>query len=212
MKIRNSSIAIIAILSLSSCAFLEGLKKDEQAYKAPEPDYLSEKSVAADIKKFFNGDIESFAITQDSAGKINGTYTARISAKWEGNRGTIEQKFKHNDGAQESRTWLITIEPDQTFTAVGHDIAMPSKGNKQIGNAIQMLYTLSLPVVGSDGKSLQEDISFEDMMYQVDDKSMIMISNVRKNNISNGKIISSLKKCDRPNKSSDKVDKNDDKN
>lgn len=203
MKIRNYPAIVIAISLLSSCAILQN-HSNKQSYKAPEPDYLGEKATAADIKKFFNGEIESFAITQGKDGKIDGTYTAKISAKWDGNRGTIEQKFKYNDGSQESRTWLITLGQDQTFTAVGHDIAVPSKGNKQIGNAIQMLYTLSLPFNDADGKIVQKDVSFEDMMYVVDDKSMIMISNVLRNNTRTGKIIASLRKCDR--KSDDKKD------
>jgi hypothetical protein len=174
-------LAVFFVSSLSSCAFLDRFNK------APELDFLDRGS-KIDLKKFFNGEIEAFAITQDENGKISGTQTAKISGKWDENKGVIQQNFIYADGTKDSRTWLITINSDGTFDAVGHDVTSPAKG-KQSGNAAQMIYSLSL--AGKDGK---QEVKFEDKMYLVDDKSMIMISNFKRGYSSSGKSIFSLKK------------------
>ncbi len=176
---------IAALVSLlSSCAYINNFKK------APEVDYL-DRGVKIDIRKFLNGELEGFAVMQDGNGKIIGTETIKISAKWDDNKGVMQQNFIYFDGKKDSRTWLITLEDDGTFSAVGHDVTSAAQG-KQIGNAMEMIYTLSLR--GSAGK---EQVRFVDKIYLVDEKSAIMISDSRKNFGSSGKAIIALKKIEK---------------
>ena len=176
-------LAITAV-ALSSCAYVEKFlpKKAE-----PQLDYL-ERSSKLDIKKFFNGDLEGFAITQDQDGKITGTQTIKINGKWDENKGVVQYNFSYDNGKKDSRTWLITLDPDNTFDAVGHDITAPAKG-KQIGNASQMIYSLLLP--DPMGK---KEVSFVDKVYLVDDKAAIMISDFKRGYGDSGRTIISLKK------------------
>lgn len=178
-----SKFLIISITAslLSSCAFLQNFNKH------PEVDSL-DKGVKIDIRKFLNGDLEGFAIVQDGDGKIIDTQTIKINGKWDENKGVVQQNFIFANGKKDSRTWLITLEENGTFDAVGHNVTAPAQG-KQIGNAMQMFYTLSLPAeVG------KQNVSFEDKIYLVDDKSAIMISSFKKGFSSSGKFIISLKK------------------
>lgn len=178
-------VAIFIASTLSSCAVIQNFLAPKAA---PQLDYL-DGATKMDIKKFFNGDLEGFAIKQDSNGKITSTLTTKINGKWDDNKGVIQQNFLYNDGTKDSRTWLVTVDSDGTFDAVGHDVAVPAKG-KQSGNAAQSLYSLTL---GS--KTGKEEVNFEERMYLVDEKSMIMIVNFDKKKSdpnSAGKIIFSL--------------------
>jgi hypothetical protein len=183
-KLIRFSIAIIAILALPSCAYFENFFSKKQI---PELDSL-QTAPKIDIKKFFNGDIEGFAITQNSAGKIIGTIQVKISGKWDENKGEIRQNFIYDGAIKDSRIWLVTLNADGTFDAIGHDFLAPAQG-KQIGNAAQILYTLNLMDQGS-----KKPVRFENKMYLVDEKSMIEISTYNKVNGISGKTITSLKK------------------
>ncbi len=183
-KFIRLSISIIAISTLSSCAYFENLFPKKQI---AELDSL-QTAPKIDIKKFFNGDVEGFAITQDSAGKIIGTTQVKISGKWDENKGEIKQNFIYEGATKDSRIWLITVNADGTFDAIGHDFLAPAQG-KQIGNAAQILYSLNLMDQGS-----KKPVIFEDKMYLVDEKSMIEISSYKKANGVSGKTITSLKK------------------
>ncbi|NBV05614.1 MAG: DUF3833 family protein [Proteobacteria bacterium] len=178
----NFFTIVLLSATLSSCAAIEKFK-----YKASEVTFL-EKSPKIDIKSFFNGDVDVFAITQDNQGKIIGTYTAKMNGKWDDAKGILQQNFINEAGKKDSRTWLITVEPDGTFEAVGHNVVGPAKG-KQVGNAMQMIYTLSTK--HNEGK---QNINYEDNFYLVDERSAISISTIRKDGSPSGRSIISYKK------------------
>ena len=143
-KIFSILLASILLSGASSCAYMQNLMRD----KPVEMDFL-EKGAKIDIKKFFVGDIEGFAITRDRDGKIVSTQTMKISGKWDENKGVIQQNVVAVDGTKDSRTWLITLNQDGTFDGVGHDVSSMAQG-KQAGNAARMVYSLLLPA--AEGK------------------------------------------------------------
>jgi hypothetical protein len=73
---------------------------------------------------------------------------------------------------------------------IGHDIVSPVKG-KQLGNAVQMIYSLSMPVGG-----VKQEVKFEDKVYLSDEKSAIKISKIKNKSGSPSKVITSLKKIE----------------
>lgn len=177
-------VIIVLTSAISSCAYIDQFLPQKPV---AELDYL-DKTNKIDIKKFFNGDIEAFAIVQDKDAKIIGTYTNKIHGKWEDNKGVIQYNLVDDKGNKDNRTWLITLESDGIFEVVGHEFTKPAEG-KQIGNAAQMIYSLTMR-----GKDKKEAVKFEDRMYLVDEKSMILISNFTKENGASGKKIISLRK------------------
>lgn len=156
---------LLFLTSISSCAFL-----DKQEFS--RLDYL-DKGARIDIKKFFDGKIEGFAIVQDGKGEISDTSVISVEASWDENKGVIKQNYKYANGDRDSRTWLITLDNGgETFSAIGHDVASPAKGRK-IGNAMQMVYSLLLP---GNIKGQKETVKFEDKYYLTDENSAIVIS------------------------------------
>lgn len=175
-------LAILAVFLLTSCELLQQKKPD------PQISYLSQ-GPRMDMQQFFEGDIEAFAIVQDAQGKIIKSYTSKVYGEWDENKGLVKKKFYFNNGKKDSRTWLVTDNKNNTFDAVGHDMAEPARG-KQMGNALQMLYALYVKENG-----LKTKVRFEDSYYLVNKNAMIATS-IAKN--TRGKVISkstiSLKK------------------
>lgn len=180
---------IILALALETLASCESLKQfGSSKNKTPAPiDYL-EKSTKIDIRNFFNGDLEGFAIVQDAQGKIDSSYTTKISGKWEDGRGNIQYNYSFNNGKKDSRTWLITINDSSSYSAIGHDFLETGHGRNQ-GNASVVNYSLNAIV-----KDKKQRVDFEDQLYLVDEKSAIIISTMRQSGSIVGKAIISLKK------------------
>ncbi len=193
MKKISKILFVVATTSLlSSCAYIDNI----MGQKAPSPiDYL-DNAAKMDLKKFFDGDAEGFAIKQGEDGKIIETQTIKVSSSWDDNKGVIKKNTVSNDGTKDNRTWLITMNSDGTFDAVGHDVVTPAKG-KQVGNASQATYSLMV-----NDKSGRGEVYFEERMYLADDNAMIIIANFKRkktdakvmDNRNYGKIIVSLKK------------------
>ncbi len=156
--------------------------------KPLEIDYL-DGSIKMDVKSFFSGDIESFSIVKDSHDKIISTNTAKLNGKWEENRGVLKYDFTYLDGSKDNKIWFITLNSDSTFNIVGHDVAAQFEG-KQIGNVAYMDYVLV-----SRGKNNEQiRTSYEDKMYLVNEKSVILISKLKRSGEDFGTVITSLRK------------------
>ncbi len=185
-------LALTVIIFSSSCALIRKLSETKPL---PQIDYL-EKAQKMDFQKFFNGNLDGFSIKQGVDGKIIETQTFKISANWDENKGVIKKTMVSNSGAKDIRTWLVTMNDDGTFEAIGHDVVVAAKG-KQIGNAAQSFYSLML-----GEKNAKDEFLFEERMYLVGENEMMMITNFEKkknknskpDNNSFGKVISSIRK------------------
>lgn len=180
------SLLLTSLVAINSCAVLD---KFMQKNNAPlQPLTYLEKAPKVNVKDFFDGDLEGFAIIQDANGKIENSFIVKVDGKWEENKGTVRHNYIYNGGKKDSRTWLITVNDPENYTAIGHDFIAPGQG-RQFGNASQVIYTLTYPY-----KDKKEKIDFEDNLYLVDENSAIIISEMKLNKNLVGKSIISLKK------------------
>ncbi|HLD76952.1 MAG TPA: DUF3833 family protein [Rickettsiales bacterium] len=186
---KNISKIVIAVFAMNfvvSCAFLEQFSQKQTKQLKPL-NYL-EKAPKVNIKNFLDGDLSGFAIIQDVNDKIENSFVVDVDGKWEGNKGTVRFNYVFNGGKKDSRTWLITVEDAENYTAIGHDFLSPAEG-RQAGNTSQIIYTLRQIY-----KDKKEQIEFEDNLYLVDEDSAIIISEMRIGKTKLGKAIISLKK------------------
>ena len=189
MKFLLKLLILVALLeNIASCEFLSNVNSSK--HKALTPvDYL-EKSAKLDIKNFFNGELEVFAVVQDAGGKIESSYTSKVVGKWEEGRGNVQFNYLFNNGKKDSRTWLFTINDSSGFSIIGHDFIESGNGRNQ-GNAAVINYSLNLNRGLGDKK---QRVDFEDYLYLVDEKSAIIISSMKQDKKNVAKAIISLKK------------------
>lgn len=170
MKIFKITILAAFLTSaLSSCAFLEQLNSKRNKGVQKPLDYL-EKAEKFRVNQFLKGDLKGFAIIQDENGKIIDSFTVKTKGDWEGKRGTVKYHFTYNNGKKDARTWLITVNDKESYTAIGHDFVSPAKG-RQAGNVSEILYTLLKEYNGK-----KQNIEFEDKLYMVNSNSAIVVS------------------------------------
>ncbi len=169
----KNTFKILAILTsciaISSCQFLEKISSQKSNKSLAALDYL-DKAPKFNIKNFFNGNLEGFAVIKNENGKIENSFVLDVDGKWEGDKGTVRYNYVFNGGKKDSRTWLFTVDDAENYTAIGHDFISPAKG-RQAGNVSQILYTLIYP-----HKDKKQNVDFEDNIYLIDENSVIIIS------------------------------------
>jgi hypothetical protein len=106
-----------------------------------------------------------------------------MDGAWQGNTGTLSEHFVFDDGHTDQRVWTITYENDQNFTATAGDVVGTALG-EQSGNAVVMRYTLRVPF---NGASL--DLSMEDWMYALDEKTVLNRTAMKKFGITVGTLV-----------------------
>jgi len=137
-------------------------------------DYADNQPVF-DIRDYTKGDVEAWGMFIDNDGKADPTFHVTLHGAWHGDHGTLGEHFVYNDGHTQDRVWTLTFIDDHHFTGTAADIVGTATG-AQYGNAVQMNYVLTVPT--KDGGSY--DMSMNDWLYRMDDKTVINRNEMRK--------------------------------
>ena len=132
----------------------------------PVEKYRAEKPVL-DLRTYFNGTIDAWGMFQDRSGEVVKRFTVVIDASWQGDIGTLDERFTWSDGTTSRRVWTITRQADGRYLGRADDVVGEALGEAS-GNALRWRYVLALPV---DDKVYNVD--FDDWMFLIDDKVML---------------------------------------
>ena len=134
---------------------------------SPTPaDYAAQKPVL-DLKSYFSGDLVAHGLFTDRSGKVARRFVVQLTGTWNGNNGTLDERFSYSDGKTERRVWRLTDEGNGRWTGRADDVVGVAEG-RSAGNALNWRYTLSLPVDGS-----VYEVQFDDWMYLMDERVML---------------------------------------
>lgn len=173
MKLRRL-IAVLLALSLAGCASV-----DVSHYAAEKPVF--------DLARFFDGRIDGWGILQDRSGKVVKRFTVRIDARWDGDRGTLDEHFVFSDGTTQNRVWQL-VKDGNRYTGAAGDVIGTGIGEQQ-GNAFNFRYVLRVPV---DGRTF--DMDMDDWMYLIDETTVLNRTSMSKFGVRVGEITLSLQR------------------
>ncbi len=122
---------------------------------------------ALDLRTYFNGPIEAWGMFQDRSGKAVKRFKVNIDATWEGDIGTLDERFVYADGTTQRRVWTIKRESSRRYTGTADDVVGVAIG-EAAGSVLRWKYVMALPV---DGKVVNVD--FDDWMMLVDGRGML---------------------------------------
>jgi hypothetical protein len=169
------AIGLAAPLLMSGCA-------------GPTPADYASQSPKLDLKQYFNGKLLAHGIVTDRSGQVTQRFTVQMTGSWQGDTGTLDERFSYADGRQETRVWTLTRGADGRYTGRAADVVGEAQG-QAAGNALNWRYTLRVPV---DGRSW--DIEFDDWMFLVDEHVMINRAVMSKFGIRLGEVLLSFQR------------------
>lgn len=170
-----AGIAILTLGLLQGCA---SVKIQDFANERPQ----------LDLRTYFNGPIEAWGIFQDRSGKVVKRFKVDIDAKWDGDTGTLDERFVYSDGTTQRRVWTIRRESAERYVGTADDVVGVAIG-EAMGNALRWRYVMALPV---DGKVYNVD--FDDWMFLVDERVMLNRSAMSKFGFQLGEVTLSFTK------------------
>jgi hypothetical protein len=148
-------------MGLNGCA---GVTVNQYAEQAP----------ALDLPTYFNGTLDAYGMFQKRSGEVVKRFHVVIDAHWQGNVGTLDERFTYSDGSTQQRIWTITKTGSNTYRGTASDVIGEAIG-EQAGNALRWQYVLALPV---DDKVYHVD--FDDWMFLMNDRVMLNRSTMSK--------------------------------
>jgi hypothetical protein len=155
LKSAPAALAAGAVATLAGCA------------SAPTPaDYAAETPVL-DLKRYFDGELVAHGIFTDRSGKVARRFTVQMTGTWQGDEGTLDERFTYSDGKTERRVWRLTDLGNGRWRGRADDVVGEATGQSS-GNALNWAYTLRLPV---DDKVYE--VQFDDWMFLMDERVML---------------------------------------
>lgn len=136
-----------------------------------------------DVKQFFNGSLQAKGIVLDRSGTVTRRFSVEMIGSWENNRGTLAEWFVFDDGEKSERTWIIDKGKDGQYRGRANDIVGTAQGQSS-GFALRWDYQLDLRVDDSVYR-----VTFDDWLYQIDDRVVINRSYIKKWGVNVGEVI-----------------------
>ncbi len=146
--------ALALVFGLLGCAEVEVAN-----YAAEKPEL--------DLARYFNGTLDADGMFQDRSGKVVKRFHVLIAASWQGDTGTLDERFTYSDGSTQRRVWTVTRHDAHRYSGRADDVVGEAVGEAR-GNALRWKYAMALPV---DGKVYEVD--FDDWMFLMDDRVML---------------------------------------
>jgi hypothetical protein len=148
----------------------------------------TEETPRLDLREYLDGPLTASGIFFDRAGRADLRFVVDIEGSWDGNTGTLDERFEYSDGRTDERVWTIRFEDDAHFTATAPDVVGEAMG-AQSGNAATMTYRLRIP---RDGDEIV--VSMEDWFYLQQDGTLINRAKMRKFGLTVGELVIAFRK------------------
>ena len=144
------------------------------SFRAQTPgDYASQTPVL-DIREHLNGAILCEGVIYGPTGRVSSRFVADFEARWDGNRGVMEEHFSYDSGTKQDRKWTLTLNDDGSIKAEAPDLVGAGSG-RQSGSSVLLNYRIKLPE-SSGGHEL--DVT--DWMYLMENGTIMNRSQFRK--------------------------------
>ena len=170
----KSALIGAAAFTLAGCATVDVVN-----YGAERP--------LLDLAEYFDGTVDGWGMFQDRSGQVVRRFTVRIDAKWDGNRGTLDEHFEYSDGTRENRVWKL-VKDGNRYTGTAGDVVGTATG-AAAGNVLQWRYVLALPV---DGRVWNMDM--DDWMFLMDERTMLNRTTMSKFGVRVGEVTLAFRK------------------
>ncbi|MBC7738224.1 MAG: DUF3833 domain-containing protein [Candidatus Saccharibacteria bacterium] len=156
-------------------------------FSSQRPGHYAGQGPAFDPRHHLNGPILCEGVIYGPLGRVTARFVAQMEGRWDGNRGTLTERFHYDSGESQNREWRLSLGNDGTISAEADDVVGTGSG-KVSGPAVQMLYRLRLPK-GAGGHVL----SVNDWMYLTENGTIMNRSQFRKFGLKVGELVATMR-------------------
>ncbi|MFO8126262.1 DUF3833 family protein [Yoonia sp.] len=144
-----------------------------------------------DIRETFNGPIACEGVIYGPTGRVSSRFVADFEATWNGNVGTMKEKFYYDSGQVQDREWTLTLGNDGKIKAEAPDVVGTGTG-QQNGSAVSLNYRIKL-TEEAGGHAL--DVT--DWMYLMSNGTIMNRSQFRKFGIKVAELVATMRPKDK---------------
>lgn len=143
-----------------------------------------------DLRTHLNGPIRCEGVIYGPLGRVSSRFSADFDAKWDGNRGVMQEHFRYDSGNTQDREWRLELGNDGSIKANADDLVGEGAG-QQSGSSIKLNYRIRLPKEAGG-----HVLSVVDWMYLTPGGTIVNRSQFRKFGIKVAELVATMQRLD----------------
>lgn len=178
-------LALVLVL-----VFIRGRLFDFMAQRPA--DYSEDAGEPFDLRTHLNGPLVCEGVIYGPTGRVTSRFVADMEARWEGNRGVMEEHFRYESGSEQHREWTLMLGNDGHIRATAPDLVGEGTG-QQSGPTVQLRYRIKL-----DEDAGGHVLDTTDWMYLTPNGTIVNRSQFRKFGIKVAELVATMRRKDAP--------------
>ncbi len=171
-------LTALAVVALRA-HFLSFRAQRPADYGAQRPAFLPKTHLA--------GEMLAEGVIFGPTGRVVSSFTARMEGRWEGDAGTLTERFTYATGRVQVRQWRLMAGQGGRLTATADDIVGTAEG-VIAGNALRLRYRIILPEEAGGHR-----LDVTDWLYLTADGTIVNRSEMRKFGIRVAELIATIR-------------------
>jgi hypothetical protein len=140
-----------------------------------------------DLRHHLNGPILCEGVIFGPTGRVTSRFVADMLGTWDGQTGTLAERFRYDSGRVQDRCWTLTVGNDGTIEAEAPDVVGAGAGRVE-GSAVQLKYRIRL-----DKAAGGHELDVVDWMYLMDNGTIMNRSQFRKFGIKVAELVATMR-------------------
>lgn len=159
-------------------------------FRAQTLEDYAETRPQLDLRQHLNGPMRCEGVIYGPLGRVSSRFSAKFNARWEGDKGVMEEHFTYDSGTTQDREWRLELTQDGRIRAEADDVVGVGTG-RQSGAALRLSYDIRLP-----DEAGGHVLSVEDWMYLTPGGTIVNRSQFRKYGIKVAELVATLQRLD----------------
>lgn len=159
-------------------------------FSAQSPQDYADGRPLFDLRQHLSGPIKCDGVIYGPLGRVASRFSADFEARWDGNRGVMNEHFRYDSGRTQDREWRLELGNDGSVRADADDLVGQASG-QQTGSALRLRYNIRLP---KDAGGHVLDVT--DWMYLAPDGVIVNRSVFRKFGIKVAELVATMRRVD----------------
>jgi hypothetical protein len=155
-------------------------------------DQYKDEKPALVVEDFFSGNLQAFGVVAERGGKVVKRFSCDMRGTWDGTVLVLDEDFLWSDGTKQKRVWRFTKKADGSFSGTADDVVGIAFGEVS-GNAMHLVYDLSVPVDGST-----TTLHVDDWLYLVTNSVIMNRSSLTKFGLDAAEVFLTIQKKAEP--------------
>ncbi len=156
-------------------------------FQAQSPSDYAGKGPQFDLRRHLNGPILCEGVIYGPTGRVSSRFIADMEGKWNGQTGTLSERFRYDNGSVQDRAWTLRLGNDGVIHATAPDVVGQGTGRAE-GPAVQLRYRIRL-----DKDAGGHVLDVVDWMYLMDNGTIMNRSQFRKFGIKVAELVATMR-------------------